>query len=140
MFCREQAARLGKRRSDIEAAGARLIAIGNGHAGWARDFIEKEGVDFPVYIDPGRRSYDHFGMRRGATEVFNPRALANSVRALSQGFIQTRTKGDGFQNGGIVVIGPDGDVLYTHIEQESGDLADLDEVVAVLAEGQGGDA
>lgn len=139
MFCREQAARLGKRVSDIEAAGARLIAIGNGHARWAREFIEEEGIDFPVYIDPGRRSYDHFGMRRGATEVINPRVLMNSLRALGKGFRQTPTRGDGFQNGGIVVVDADGDVLYTHIEQESGDLADLDEVVAVL-QGHRGDA
>lgn len=133
MFCREQSARLNERRSEIETTGAQLIAIGSGHARWARAFIEDEGVEFPVYVDPGTRSYEHFGMKKGMFEVFNPKSVRHSRRARAQGFTQSRVKGDGYQNGGVVVVDPSGEIIYRHVEQEAGDLADLDEVIAALS-------
>lgn len=132
MFCREQAARLGKRIDEIRAADAQLVAIGNGHERWARAFIEEEGVDFPVYVDPSRASYEHFGMKRGMSEVFGPKSVKHSMRAMSQGHFQTKTRGDAFQNGGVVVIDDEGEIVYRHVEDEAGDLADLDEVIAAL--------
>ena len=132
MFCREQAARLAERLDEIEAAGGQLIAIGNGHAGWARDFILEEDVTFPVYVDPGLRSYQHFGMKRGLGEVLTLKSLKHAGRALGTGHRQSGIRGDGVQNGGIVVLDAGGEIVYEHIEQETGDLADLDEVIAAL--------
>lgn len=132
MFCREQAARLGQRSDEIRAAGAQLIAIGNGHEHWAHAFIEEEGIDFPVYVDPGRRSYEHFGMRRGMTEVFGPKSVKHSLRAMSRGHFQSQTRGDALQNGGVIVLDENGELVYEHIENQAGDLADLDEVIAAL--------
>lgn len=133
MFCREQSARLKERRTEIEATGAQLIAIGSGHARWAKAFIEEEGVEFPVYVDPGTRSYEHFGMKKGMFEVFNPKSLRHSQRARAAGFHQSRVRGDGLQNGGVVVVDPDGEIIYRHVEEEAGDLANLDEVIASLS-------
>lgn len=132
MFCREQAARLGQRLDEILAADAQLVAIGNGHEHWARAFIEDEGVTFPVYVDPGRSSYEHFGMRRGVSQVLGPRSVKHSLRAMSQGHFQSQTRGDALQNGGVIVLDESGDIVYEHIENEAGDLADLDEVIAAL--------
>jgi len=132
MFCREQAARLGQRKAEIEAAGAQLIAIGNGHAHWAEAFIEDEGVDFAVFVDPGRDAYKHFGMKRGMTSVLGPKSVKHSIRAMGNGHYQSQTRGDAFQNGGVLVIDAGGDIVYEHIESEAGDLADLDEVIAAL--------
>jgi peroxiredoxin len=117
---------------EIETAGAQLIAIGSGHAGWARDFIEEQGVEFPVFVDPGVRSYEHFGMKRGLGEVLTLRSLRHAGRAIGGGHRQSPVRGDGLQNGGVVVIDRNGDVVYKHVEQETGDLADLNEVIAAL--------
>lgn len=133
MFCREQAARLGQRLDEIEDAGAQLIAIGSGHARWARDFIEEQGVEFPVFVDPGVRSYEHFGMKRGLREVVTLKSVRHAGRALSAGHRQSPIRGDGLQNGGVVVTNANGDVVYKHVEQETGDLADLDEVIAAIS-------
>lgn len=134
MFCREQAARLGDRLAEIEETGAQLVAIGNGQARWAKAFIEAEHVDFPVYVDPGRRAYEHFGMKRSMLGVLAPKSVKHSFRAMSAGHFQTQTRGDALQNGGVVVVDPAGHILYEHIESEAGDLADLDEILAVLRE------
>lgn len=132
MFCREQAARLGQRLDEIGAADAQLVAIGNGHEHWARAFREEEGVAFPVYVDPGRQSYEHYGMRRGLTSVLGPRSVKHSLRAMSRGHFQSQTRGDALQNGGVVVLDETGEIVYAHVENEAGDLADLDEVIAAL--------
>ncbi|MFZ0013913.1 MAG: peroxiredoxin-like family protein [Acidimicrobiia bacterium] len=132
MFCREQAARLGRRNDEIEAKGAKLIAIGNGQAQWAADFIATEGVDFPVYVDPAKRVYELFGMQRGRRMVINRKSLAHGARATSRGFRQTGVRGDPFQNGGVVVLDEHGETRYVHVESVAGDLADLDQVLTAL--------
>jgi len=121
-----------ERKDDIEAKGAQLIAIGNGQPHWAQAFIVDEDIDFPVYVDPSRQSYEAYQMRRGATEVFSLRSLRNAARATREGFRQTETRGDPVQNGGVVVVGESREILYLHVEREAGDLADLDEVIAAL--------
>lgn len=60
------------------------------------------------------------------------RTLRHGRRARKAGFRQTAVRGDPVQNGGVVVFDENGDVIYVHIEQETGDLADLDEVIAAL--------
>jgi hypothetical protein len=123
---------LVERKDEIDARGAQLIAIGNGHAHWAQAFIDETGIDFPVYVDPSRQSYDAFGMKRGALEGMGLRTLRHGRRARRAGFRQTATRGDPVQNGGVVVFDENGEVIYTHVEAETGDLADLDEVIAAL--------
>ncbi len=123
---------MGQRLGDIEAADAQLIAIGNGHEHWARAFVEQEGVRFPVYVDPGRNSYEQFDMKRGVSEVLGARSLKHSLRAMSRGHFQSQTRGDPLQNGGVVVLDANGEIVYEHVEDEAGDLADLEEVMASL--------
>lgn len=109
-----------------------MVAIGNGHARWAQAFIEDEGIEFPVYVDPGKRLYDEFDMQHGRKKVFNRKSKAHSERAQAGGFRQTATKGDPWQNGGVIVFDQDGEIIYSHIEEVAGDLADLDDVIAAL--------
>lgn len=71
-------------------------------------------------------------MRSGALEGIGLKTLRHGRRARKAGFRQSATRGDPVQNGGVVVFDEQGNVIYTHIEQETGDLADLDEVIAAL--------
>ena len=66
------------------------------------------------------------------TQVLNARTVAHGARAVAAGHHQTSTRGDGYQNGGVVVIDADGALLYRHVEREAGDLADLDDVMEAL--------
>ena len=132
MFCREQVARIAARRDEIEAAGGQVIAVGNGSAYWGKAFVAEEKVDYPVFTDPGKRSYDAFGMKRSVLGVLKMKVLSHGKRATKKGFKQTRVRGDPFQLGGVIVLAADGAVTYEHIENEAGDLADLDLVIAAL--------
>jgi hypothetical protein len=91
-------------------------------------------VKFPVYIDPGKRSYDAFDMQRGLFKVVNFSTWRRKAKTKKRGFYQAKGpyQGDPLQNGGVVIVAPGGELSYVHIEQESGDLADLDEVIASI--------
>ena len=130
MFCREQAALYSERRFDFEDVGAKLRAIGNGSPLMARDFVERFEIKFPVYTDPSRESYRAAGLKRGIK--LNRKLLLAGVRAVSQGFIQGRTRGHPGQQGGVLVIGVDEDVLFSHADGNAGDHADLGAVLASL--------
>lgn len=130
MFCREQAARFNSRLTEIEGLGAKVIAIGNGNALMARDFVEKFDVRFEVYTDPSRRSYELAGLVRGLG--ISGKSVRAAWRALKGGHVQGRTQGDPWQQGGVIVIGRDGQAVFTHADATAGDHVEIDEVVTAL--------
>ena len=89
-------------------------------------------MDFPIYTDPSRAVYRAFEMRNDKLSALKPKAWKNALRAKRAGFKQTGVRGDPFQNGGVVVVLPNGAIPFVHVESEVGDLADLDAVIAAL--------
>ena len=130
MFCREQAARYGQHLGEIERLGAKVVAIGNGTAEMAADFVEGFGIRFPVYTDPSRRSYEAAGMLKAFG--VNRRALRNAARALMHGHIQGRTKGHPWQQGGTIVLDGDAHPILVHADREAGDHLEVAEVLTAL--------
>lgn len=117
---------------EIEALGGKVVAIGNGSVEHAIDFRDSEGVDIDLYVDPSRKTYKAWDMKRGPLTLAGPKPLAHSARAVAAGFRQSETRGSISQVGGVIVLDADGTTLYEHIESEAGDIADYDEVVDAL--------
>jgi len=123
---------LQARLDEIHDKGAELVAIGSGGPHFARVFVEDLGVTFPVYSDETRRSYAAFERKRDRLALIRPYVDKNAARATKAGFHQTSVQGDAWQNGGVVVVRPGGELAFVHIENEAGDLADLDAVLAAI--------
>lgn len=111
-----------------------MAVIGNGTPLMAQDFAEQFSVEVPLFTDPERKSYDAAGWRRplGSALLGLGTTLKASMRAMKGGFRQGKTKGDAFQLGGVLVIAPDGEVLFEHSDKAAGDHASLDAVLAAL--------
>ena len=131
MFCREQAARMSAHREEIESAGGRLVAIGNGSAVMARDFVEQFSVDFPVYTDPSRKTFALAGFKRSVL-FFGPRTFKRGRAAKAAGFRQGPVAGDPWQQGGEVIVAPEGELLYCRSSSGPGDHAPVPELLEVL--------
>jgi peroxiredoxin len=131
MFCREQAAQLRGELSKIRDAGAELIFVGNGAPHFARGFKDELGISSPLYTDPTLEAYKAAGLKYGAGNLL--RSAKHVVRALSGGFLQGRTKGSAWQQGGVLVIDRDGALLYAYASQEGGDHPPAAEIHRALA-------
>lgn len=116
----------------ITAAGAQVVAIGNGQPWHARAFREDAQIPFPLWVDPEMRAYQAAGLRRSVLRTFSPRALAHATRALRSGFRQTKVQGDPWQHGGAFLITPQGHTLYHQVSREAGDHADIPTVLNTL--------
>jgi peroxiredoxin len=122
VVCREQAAELRPHIEAFRRRGAELFIVGLGTPELARGFAREtqlEGVT--VFCDPSLRAYQLAGFRRGLATVLSPRAAWSYVRAYARGHRQVGTQGDVLQQGGVLVVRPDGTIPYRFASRASGD-------------------
>lgn len=119
-------------KPEIEAKGGKLVVIGNGLPMHAAAFSEDKGLEGAVFTDPDRNLYRALGMTRGVGATFSASSLKNGLRAIKGGFRQAKTQGDPWQQGGTLVVAPDGRLLYEHISEAAGDHAPIEDVLAAL--------
>jgi peroxiredoxin len=124
LFCREQVQQLRPLVGDIRQRGAELAVVGNGSVEDAREFARELALDFPLFTDPRRLSYQAAGLRRGLASTLGPSVFGNAWRALREGHRQRHTQGDPWQQGGAFVIAPDHRLLYLQRSETGGDHAD----------------
>lgn len=132
MFCKEQVAQLRDYVDRIREAGGELVILGNGTSQHARWFVEDTGLDVPLYTDPSLETYDIVGARRGFRSSMNGSTVRASLRAMRKGFRQGKTRGEGFQQGGVFVITPDNEAAYAYVSRFAGDHPDPEDAVAAL--------
>jgi alkyl-hydroperoxide reductase/thiol specific antioxidant family protein len=136
MFCREHVVQLHREIDSIHRLGAELIVLGNGAPHFVAGFRETTHYDGPIYCDPQRAAYRAAELKRSRLLNFTPMAAARAVRTLARGFRQGRVQGDDAQQGGVVVIRSDGEILYYHQSSGAGDNAPTAAILAAL-EGNG---
>lgn len=123
-------ARLGAELSSFRERGADLVAVGNGTALMAQDFVETFSVPFPVYTDPDRAAYRLSGLRRGFG--LGLKTLGYGKRAATSGHVQGKVQGDPWQQGGALVISPEPRLLYHFVSDGAGHHVSLGELLSVL--------
>jgi AhpC/TSA antioxidant enzyme len=116
----------------IESKGARVVFIGNGTPTMAAAFREDFDVRSPLYTDPTLGVYKAAGLQRGFGSIL--KLLGNVPRALFKGHFQGLTKGDGPQQGGVLVIDAGGSVRYRFVSETAGHHPDLADVIVQIPE------
>jgi prostamide/prostaglandin F2alpha synthase len=125
---------LHRARSQFEAAGGRLVLIGQATPRQAAHFRRRQGIQLPVLADEDRVSYRAAGAKKGSVaDLFNPKVVAKgALTGLREKTIQTRTIGDASQLGGALVIAPGGKVTWSHMSTDAGDNASPEEILAAV--------
>ena len=110
------------------------MVIGNGWPAMAKNFASHAGLPEAVTLltDSGRQSYLAAGLKRGVLMTLGPRGWLAFFRTMRKGFRQGRTAGDPWQQGGAVVVGRDGQILYRHVSTGPSDQADPRALVSAL--------
>lgn len=125
---------LHRARGEFEAAGARLVLIGQRTPRHAAHFRRRREIELPVLADSHRTTYAAAGTKVATvTELFGPAVVARgALTAARKGLVQGRTQGHPAQLGGAMVITPDGAVAWSHMSQNAGDNASPEEILAAV--------
>jgi hypothetical protein len=117
---------------EIEARGARLLFVGSGTPAMAAAFQAERCPGADVGVDPSLAAYRAFSLRRGLGATFSLRSVGSALGAFSKGHRQGAVEGDALQQGGAFVIGPEGEVLFAHVNQRAGDQVRPEALLAAL--------
>ena len=128
-------------RDKFDAAGARLVVIGQGtpkHAAHFRDQFDLDGLE--VLVDPDREAYKLAGTKVGTvSELLGPRSVMSGIkRAATERMVQGPTQGSAAQLGGVLVIAPGGEVAWAHMAENAADNPPNAEVLAAVKEAANG--
>jgi AhpC/TSA antioxidant enzyme len=125
---------LDRAQDRFEAAGGRLVLIGQLTPRHASHFRRRENVDVTVLADNDRASYKAVGAKMGGVgQLVGPSVLAKGLAtSLRTRKVQTRTIGDPAQLGGAMVIRQDGTIAFSHMAKDASDNVSPDELVAAV--------
>ncbi|MCG8422707.1 MAG: AhpC/TSA family protein [Proteobacteria bacterium] len=103
--------------------------MGNGEPYFIAGFREKTGFGGEIYTDPELHTYRALHLHRSMGSSFSVRTLRNAWRAFADGNRQSTIQGDPWQQGGVFVIVPGGEIVYSYASQYTGDHPPIDELV-----------
>jgi hypothetical protein len=125
---------LHRAREKFEAAGARLVLIGQATPRQAAHFRRRQNVEVPVLADENRQTYKLIGAKKGTWgDLLGPKVVAKgALTSMRNGVVQGRTIGSPTQLGGAMVITPSGEIAYSHLATDASDNATPDRLLEVV--------
>ena len=92
-------------------------------------------MPFAVLLDEDGSAAEIVGTKStSAAALLSPRQIKAGIRATLSGKRQHNTGRRPFQLGATLVIAPGNDLRYADFEDFAGDHADIDEVIAAIAD------
>jgi peroxiredoxin len=125
---------LDRARKDFDAAGARLVLIGQLSPRHAAHFRRRQNIDLPVLADERRVSYKAAGAKMGnVSQLLGPKVVAKgALTTLRTRQVQGRTLGHPAQLGGAMVIDPGGEIVWSHMAKDASDNAPPEEILSAI--------
>lgn len=121
-----------RKADEFESLGARVVVIGNGPPRYIDDFRRTTNYDGELFTDPSREVYRACGFVRGVRKTLNRASFGAAVKAFRNGYRQSRTQGDPWQQGGAVIVAPPSKVIDYQRSRHAGDHASLRSLFASL--------
>jgi peroxiredoxin len=133
LHCREHAVQLRDRYADIKAAGGEIVAIGTGDQMYAEAFAKDEQIPFLVLVDDDAVAAHAASIQTlNWYQLLHPRTWKATWQASRRGHHVHKPGMRVKQIGATFVIGKGDTVRYEHIDSDSTDHADIDELVTVV--------
>ena len=132
---------LHRDRDSFDAAGARLVVIGQGRPEHAQHFREQFDLDgLEILVDPGRDAYAKAGAKIGSVgDLFGPRSVALGIaRSVKERTVQGPVKGHASQLGGVLVVAPGGAIPWSHMSKDPSDYPPNEDVIAAVKRARDG--
>jgi uncharacterized protein (DUF2342 family) len=115
------------------AALGNLAIVGNGTVAHARDFdLTHSKGKLRSLVDTDRKTYEALHFAHGMTSTITAAGTLRALGALSRGHIQTSTKGDPLQQGGVLVVSTGGLPVFFQRSEFAGDHVRLEELLVAM--------
>ena len=109
----------------------RVVIVTFETPGAADDYRAETGIEWPILIDASRNVYRAYGMQRAKLRhLIGPTTLLAYAKEALRGTLPRRPTGDTTQQGGDVLVDPDGVVRFHHVGAGSGYRPRIDEILA----------
>jgi peroxiredoxin len=140
---RDRVARLRQEYADYVAAGANVIAVGQGEPARARRFALLHALPCPLLCDPSRRAYEAYGLLEGRPsqvvygmpdEFLRCDAETGAEFQSSRRGTQSAAVDNPFQLPGEFVVDQQGVLCLTYRSQYCADFAEPQVLVAAIRE------
>jgi peroxiredoxin len=133
MFCAQQVAEFRPHARKLRENGIETYVIGSGAPNFAQGFADRMGGEIRIFSDQKLATYQALEMHRGACTLLHPGVVLRGATAIFK-YRQRRTMGDQTQQGGTIVVRPDGTMAFKFLSRFAGDHAKADAVVAAALE------
>jgi len=94
-------------------------------------FKEDLGITLPVYTDPGLSVFEMAGFKRSMTSTLGPKSIMKALALKKQGHIQKGVQGDPWQQGGVLAIDTNSNILFHYASQNVGDFPEINQLVNI---------
>ena len=122
-----------ERYDEITSLGADIVAIGTGDRRYAEAFIRDEKIPFLVLVDDDAVAAHAASIKTlNWYQLLHPRTWKATWQASRRGHHVHKPGMRVKQIGATFVIGAGDKVRYEHMDTDSTDHADIDQLVAVL--------
>jgi len=125
---------LHRAREKFEAAGAKLVLIGQATPRHAAHFRRRQKIEVPVLADEHRQTYKLIGAKKGTWgDLLGPKVVARgAITSMRNGVVQGRTVGSPTQLGGAMVITPAGEVAFKQLATDASDNATPEQLLQAV--------
>ena len=140
---RDRVARLKQEYADYLAAGASVVAVGQGEPARARRFALLHGLPCPLLCDPARRAYEAYGLLEGRPsqvvygmpdEFLRCDVETGAEFQASRRGTQSAAVDNPFQLPGEFVVDQQGLLCLTYRSQYCADFAEPQVLIAAIKE------
>ena len=118
---------LSSERSLSSSHKLKACVVGNGDTDYAIDFVDRLELPFPVYVDLGGDAYRLAGMQRNFGLRLS--TIKDAWRSYQAGNRQHKTGGDVWQQGGVLVVTPEGVVLEARADKTAGEYINIPKLI-----------
>jgi len=119
----------------LDAQNVRLIGVGLEPLG-LEEFVEGKFFDGELFLDLEKKSFSKLGFKRMSflelfPAVFSKKSRAANAKAKSLN-LGGNLSGDGYQNGGCLVVAAGGSALLTWKQEDAAEHVENDKVLEAL--------
>lgn len=112
-----------------------MVGVGLEELG-VEEFVEGKFFDGELYLDTKKESYKALGFKRigffgAVSSIFTGKAKELMAEAKKEN-MGGNLKGDGYQNGGTVVVGAGGKLLFSYSQDQPSDHAEPGDILKAL--------